>query len=103
MADMGGWGDRRRPSGRVAPWDCRLSLTRRAADIWGDIWGLTLLDSAPLLLGSSHRGTSVGQDVNSVQCRQYGRGALHCVPALQVAIPVINRGIVGTARPALGP
>jgi hypothetical protein len=35
-----------------------------------------------------------------VRCRQYGRSAMHSVPALQVAIPVIDRGIVGTARPA---
>ena len=67
-----------------------------------DIWGLTLLYSRLLMLGSSHRGTSEGQDVDPVQCRQYGRGALHCVPALQAAIPVIDLGIVGTARLTLG-
>ena len=82
---------------------CLPHLATLAGGPAADMPGLTLLNSAPLLLGSSYRKAPESQDAVSVQCRQYGRGALHHVPALQVTVPVIDRLIVGTARPALGP
>ena len=56
---------------------------------------MTLLDFASLLLGSSYRIAPECQDAVSVQRRQYGRGVLHHVPALQVTVPVIDRGPYG--------